>query len=51
VGAVALVTMGAWGDLFPFVGVGRALVARGHEGERASSSALTAALRAARRTP
>jgi UDP:flavonoid glycosyltransferase YjiC (YdhE family) len=31
VGAVTLVTMGSWGDLFPFIGLGRALVARGHE--------------------
>jgi rhamnosyltransferase subunit B len=39
VGGVALVTMGAWGDLFPFVGVGRALVARGHEVRLAASPA------------
>jgi hypothetical protein len=31
VAAITLVTMGAWGDLFPFVGLGRALGARGHE--------------------
>jgi UDP:flavonoid glycosyltransferase YjiC (YdhE family) len=39
VGAVALVTMGVWGDLFPFVGVGRALVARRHEVVLAASPA------------
>jgi rhamnosyltransferase subunit B len=31
VAVITLVTMGSWGDLFPFVGLGRALVARGHE--------------------
>jgi hypothetical protein len=33
------VTMGSWGDLFPFVGLGRALVARGHEVRLANSPA------------
>ncbi len=31
--------MGSWGDLFPFVGLGRALVARGHEVRLAASPA------------
>jgi rhamnosyltransferase subunit B len=31
VAGITLVTMGSWGDLFPFVGLGRALMARGHE--------------------
>ena len=39
VAAITLVTMGSWGDLFPFVGLGRALVARGHEVRLAASPA------------
>jgi rhamnosyltransferase subunit B len=39
VAAITLVTMGSWGDLFPFVGLGRALVARGHEVRLATSPA------------
>jgi rhamnosyltransferase subunit B len=39
VAAITLVTMGAWGDLFPFVGLGRALGARGHEVRLAASPA------------
>ncbi|HET6953592.1 MAG TPA: hypothetical protein VFI47_24665 [Acidimicrobiales bacterium] len=32
--AITLATMGSWGDLFPFVGLGRALVARRRFGFR-----------------
>jgi rhamnosyltransferase subunit B len=39
VAAITLVTMGSWGDLFPFVGLGRALVARDHEVRLAASPA------------
>jgi UDP:flavonoid glycosyltransferase YjiC (YdhE family) len=39
VAAITLVTMGSWGDLFPFVGLGRALVARDHEVRIAASPA------------
>lgn len=37
--SITLVTMGSWGDLFPFVGLGRALVDRGHEVRLAASPA------------
>jgi len=37
--AITLVTMGSWGDLFPFVGLGRALAAREHEVRLAASPA------------
>jgi UDP:flavonoid glycosyltransferase YjiC (YdhE family) len=39
VASITLVTMGSWGDLFPFVGLGRALVARDHEVRLATSPA------------
>jgi UDP:flavonoid glycosyltransferase YjiC (YdhE family) len=39
VAVITLVTMGSWGDLFPFVGLGRALVTRGHEVRLAASPA------------
>jgi rhamnosyltransferase subunit B len=39
VAGITLVTMGSWGDLFPFVGLGGALMARGHEVRLAASPA------------
>jgi rhamnosyltransferase subunit B len=39
VAAITLVTMGSWGDLFPFVGLGRALLAREHDVRLATSPA------------
>jgi Glycosyltransferase family 28 N-terminal domain len=39
VAGITLATLGSWGDLFPFVGLGGALMARGHEVRLAASPA------------
>jgi rhamnosyltransferase subunit B len=39
VGRITLVTMGSWGDLFPFVGLGQSLIERGHDVRLAASPA------------
>ena len=38
-GRITLVTMGSWGDLFPFVGLGERLMKRGHDVRLAASPA------------
>jgi UDP:flavonoid glycosyltransferase YjiC (YdhE family) len=39
VSRITLVTMGSWGDLFPFVGLGQLLIERGHDVRLAASPA------------